>query len=102
MAKATNKKSKKQTPKQDEERGIGDNSGISGKRLESFIQRVERLEEEKKALAEDIREVYGEARSTGFEPKIMRKIVRIRAMDAEKRREEQEILDLYCAALGLA
>ncbi len=74
---------------------------ISGNRLKSFIERVERLEEEKKALAEDIRDVYAEAKSTGFEPKIMRKIVSLRKANLEKRREEQELLDLYMAAIGM-
>ena len=78
------------------------NSDISGNRLKSFIERVERLEEEKKALAEDIRDVYSEAKSTGFEPKIMRKIVSLRKSNLEKRREEQELLDLYMSAIGMA
>jgi uncharacterized protein (UPF0335 family) len=83
--------------------GIGHNSGeVSGARLKSFIERVERLEEEKKTLAQDIREIYSEAKGAGYDTKIMKKTVRLRAMDAEKRREEQELLDLYCAALGLA
>lgn len=75
---------------------------VSGKRLKSFIERVERLEEEKKAIAEDIRDVYSEAKSVGFEPKIMRKIVSLRKSNLEKRREEQELLDLYMAAIGMA
>lgn len=75
---------------------------VSGARLKSFIQRIERLEEEKKALAEDIRDVYAEAKGTGFEPKIMRKIVSLRKANVEKRREEQELLDLYMAAIGMA
>ena len=79
-----------------------DVGGVSGNRLKSFIERVERLEEEKKVLAEDIREVYAEAKSVGFEPKIMRKIVSMRKANLEKRREEQELLDLYMAALGMA
>lgn len=75
---------------------------VSGARLKSFIERVERLEEEKKVLAEDIRDVYGEAKATGFEPKIMRKIVSLRKANLEKRREEQELLELYMAAIGMA
>ncbi len=79
-----------------------DNSGeVSGSRLKSFIERVERLEEEKKALAEDIRDVYSEAKATGFEPKIMRKIVSLRKANLEKRREEQELLELYMSAIGM-
>lgn len=80
-----------------------DNSGeVSGQRLKSFIERVERLEEEKKALSEDIRDVYSEAKATGFEPKIIRKIVSLRKTNLEKRREEQELLDLYMSAIGMA
>lgn len=83
-----------------------DNSGatenVSGARLRSFLERVERLEEEKKAIAEDIRDVYAEAKSMGFEPKIMRKIVSLRKTAVEKRREEQELLDLYMSAIGMA
>jgi len=75
---------------------------ISGQRLKSFIERVERLEEEKRTLGEDVRDVYSEAKSQGFEPKIMRKIVALRRSNLEKRREEQEILDLYMAAIGMA
>ena len=75
---------------------------VSGARLKSFVERVERLEEEKKSLAEDIRDVYAEAKSTGFEPKILRKIVSLRRANLEKRREEQELLDLYMSALGMA
>jgi uncharacterized protein (UPF0335 family) len=75
---------------------------VSGQRLKSFIERIERLEEEKKALAEDIRDVYGEAKGTGFEPKIIRKIISLRKANLEKRREEQELLDLYMSAIGMA
>ena len=69
--------------------------------LKAFIERIERLEEEKKALADDIKDVYAEAKGTGFDVKIMRKIISIRKQDREKRREEEEILDLYMAALGI-
>lgn len=80
-----------------------DNSGeVSGARLKSFIERVERLEEEKKALAEDVRDIYSEAKATGFDPKIMRKIISLRKTNLEKRREEQELLDLYMSAIGMA
>lgn len=75
--------------------------GIAGKRLRSFLERVERLEEEKSALAEDIKEVYAEAKAVGFDTKTMRKLVRLRKMDVEKRREEDELLELYKAAIGL-
>lgn len=79
-----------------------DVQGVSGQRLKSFIERVERLEEEKKGLGEDIRDVYSEAKSTGFEPKIMRKLVSRRKQNVEKRREEDELLDLYACAIGMS
>lgn len=82
---------------------VGDDvGGISGKRLKSFIERVERLEEEKSAIAEDIKEVYGEAKATGFDTKIIRRLIKERKMDAEKRNEEDEVLRLYKAAIGMA
>lgn len=77
-------------------------ANVSGARLKSFLERIERLEEEKKSLAEDIRDIYSEAKSTGFEPKIMRKIVSLRKTNLEKRREEQELLALYMSAIGMA
>lgn len=84
------------------EQNQAQNGEVSGARLKSFIERVERLEEEKKSLAEDIRDVYSEAKSTGFEPKILRKIVALRKANLEKRREEQELLDMYMSAIGMA
>jgi uncharacterized protein (UPF0335 family) len=73
---------------------------INSGHLRAFIERIERLEEEKKALADDIKEVYAEAKGTGFDAKILRKIVSIRKQDPEKRSEEETLLDLYLAALG--
>ena len=70
--------------------------------LKAFIERIERLEEEKRALAEDIKDVYAEAKGTGYDVKVMRKIVSIRRQDHNKRREEEEILDLYLSALGMS
>ena len=81
---------------------IKDAGGVSGARLKSFIERVERLEEEKKGIAEDVRDVYAEAKGTGFDPKIMRKIVSRRKQNLEKRREEDELVSLYSAAIGMA
>ena len=78
-----------------------DVENISGKRLKSFIERVERLEEEKAALGEDIKEVYAEAKGTGFEVKIMRRIVKLRKMDPDKRQEEDMLLELYQSAIGM-
>lgn len=82
--------------------GMADDvGGVAGKRLKSFIERVERLEEEKAGTAEDIKEVYAEAKGVGFDPKIIRKVIRERKMDAEKRREEYELMDLYKSAIGM-
>jgi uncharacterized protein (UPF0335 family) len=75
--------------------------GIAADRLKSFIERIERLEEEKAALAADIREVYAEAKGTGFDTKIMRQIIRIRRMDKADRQEQEELLVLYKRALDL-
>jgi uncharacterized protein (UPF0335 family) len=71
-------------------------------RLRLLIERIERLEEEKKGIAEDITEVYAEAKAVGYDPKIMRKIVRLRAMKPDDRSEMEMILDTYKAALGIA
>ena len=76
-------------------------SDVSGKRLKSFLERVERLEAEKTGLAEDIKEIYAEAKGTGFEPKIMKRIIKLRKMEVEKRREEDELLELYMSAIGM-
>jgi len=76
-------------------------AGVNSGHLKSFVERIERLEEEKKAIADDIKDVYAEAKGSGFDVKIMRKIVSIRRQDNEKRREEEEILDLYLTALGM-
>ena len=87
---------------EDETPGIGHNSGgVAGDKLRSFIERVERLEEEKRDLSEDIKDIYAEAKGMGFDTKTMRKIVKLRKMDADKRREEQELLDLYWSSIGL-
>ncbi len=76
--------------------------GVAGAQLKSFIERIERLEEEKAALAADIREVYAEAKGTGFEPKAMRQIVRLRKMDSDDRQEQESLLEIYKSALGMA
>ncbi len=70
-------------------------------RLRLLIERVERLEEEKKGIADDIRDVYAEAKAVGYDAKIMRQIVRLRKMSPDDRAEMETILDLYKAALGL-
>lgn len=71
-------------------------------RLRLLIERVERLEEEKKGISDDIRDVYLEAKAVGFDPKIMREIVKLRRMQPDDRREMEMILDTYKAALGIA
>ena len=76
-------------------------NALDGGHLKAFIERIERLEEEKKAIADDIKEVYAEAKGTGYDVKIMRTVVSIRKQDHNKRREEEEILDLYLSALGV-
>ena len=78
-----------------------DGGGIAAKRLRSFIERIERLEEEKAALAADAREVYAEAKGDGFDVKTMRQIVRLRKLDSSDRAEQEALLDLYKTALGL-
>ena len=93
-----------QTQNEDEaqgEREASDVGGVAGARLKAFIERIERLEEEKAALMEDIKEVYAEAKGTGFDTKTMRKIISLRKMDTEKRRESEELLDLYKSAIGM-
>ena len=69
--------------------------------LRSFIERVERLEEEKAALTADIREVYSEAKAQGFDTRIMRQVVRMRKLDTADRQEQEAVLDLYLTALGM-
>ena len=80
---------------------MSDTAGIAGDRLRSFIERVERLEEDRTNLNADIREVYSEAKSAGFDAKTMRQIVRLRKMTPDDRAEMDAILDTYKAALGL-
>lgn len=76
-------------------------SGISADRLRSIIKRIEKLEEDKAGISDDIKEVYAEAKGTGFDVKIIRQIVRLRKVELEKRREESELLDLYMSAIGM-
>lgn len=81
----------------------GDNTGtaFAKDQLKSIVERIERLEEEKKATADDIRDVYAEAKSDGFDAKALRTIVRMRKLDVSQRREQQDILDTYLLALGM-
>ncbi len=80
---------------------MNDVAGVAGDRLRAFIERIERLEEEKAALSEDIKEVYSEAKGTGFDVKIMRQIIRLRKMEENDRSEMEEVLDVYKRALGM-
>lgn len=75
--------------------------GIAGDHLRSFIERIERLEEDKAAIAADIKDVYAEAKGTGFDVKIIRQLIRLRKMEDHDRSEQEEILDLYKHALGM-
>lgn len=76
-------------------------SGFAKDQLKSFINRVERLEEEKSALSADIREVYSEAKGTGFDTKIMRRVVALRKLDKADFQEQEAMLDLYLDAMGM-
>ncbi|MEC7437419.1 MAG: DUF2312 domain-containing protein [Pseudomonadota bacterium] len=76
-------------------------SGAGAAQLTQYIERIERLEEEKRAMMADIRDVYAEAKATGFDPKIMRQLVKMRAMDRELLQEQDELLQTYRAAVGL-
>ena len=76
-------------------------SDTAAKRLRTFIERIERLEEEKAGIAADIKEVFAEAKGTGFDVKVMRQIIKLRKQDVEDRREQEELLDLYKRALGM-
>lgn len=73
----------------------------SDNRLRLLIERIERLEEEKKGVADDIRDVYAEAKAVGYDPKIVRQVVKLRAMRPDDRREMEMVLDTYKSALGL-
>jgi uncharacterized protein (UPF0335 family) len=78
-----------------------DVGGIAADRLRSFIERLERLEEEKKGLQDDIKDVMAEAKGTGFDTKVIRQILRLRKQGKEERQEMEELLELYKAALGM-
>lgn len=80
---------------------MSDVGGIAAEQLRSYIERIERLEEEKAGLAADVRDIYAEAKGTGFDTKIMRQILRLRKLEKEDRQEQEELLDLYKQALGM-
>jgi uncharacterized protein (UPF0335 family) len=80
---------------------MADVGGVAGERLRSYIERIEQLEEEKAALAADIREVYAEAKGNGFDAKVMRQVIRLRKLDRADRQEQEALLDVYMRALGM-
>ena len=86
---------------QDTQTRTADPGGIAADRLRSFVERIERLEEEKAAISRDVREVFAEAKSVGFDTKIMRQVIRLRKLEQADRREQEELLDLYLQALGM-
>jgi len=81
---------------------MADTVGIAAAQLKSVVERIERLEEEKKALSHDIKDVYAEAKANGFDTKTIRTVVRLRKMDRADREEAEALLDLYLNALGMA
>ncbi len=81
-----------------EEPGTGT---VAGKRLKQYIERIERLEEEKKALSADMRDIFTEAKSSGFDVKTMRQVLKLRKLADQERRELDELLNLYMAAIGM-
>jgi len=80
---------------------MADRGGVAGERLKSFIERIERLEEEKRALAADIKEVYSEAKGAGFDIKTMHELIKIRRLDEDDLDEREALLDTYKRALGM-
>ena len=78
----------------------GASGGVAAERLRSFLERIERLEEEKQTIMGDMKEVYAEAKGEGYDTKIMRQIIRLRKMDRAERQEQEALLDLYLSALG--
>lgn len=74
---------------------------IAKDHLKAFVERIERLEEEKKTISDDIRDVYAEAKANGFDVKALRAVVRLRKQDVDERREQEAILDTYLHALGM-
>ena len=80
---------------------MADTGGVAAGQLRSFIERIERLEEEKKGISDEIRDVFAEAKGNGFDTKVMRQVIRLRKKEPAERQEEEAILDLYMHALGM-
>jgi len=98
MDNVTELKTVENTNTNDDAQDVG---GVAGARLKSFIERIERLEEEKSAISDDIKDIYAEAKGTGFDAKTIRKIVSLRKVEVEKRREADDMLELYKSAIGM-
>lgn len=81
---------------------MSDVNGVAQDQLRSFVERIERLEEEKKTISDDIKDVYAEAKGNGFDTKVLRRVISLRKQDADERSEQEAILDLYMQALGMA
>ena len=79
----------------------GPASNIVRDQLKAFVERIERLEEEKKVIADDIKDIYGEAKAMGYDSKIMRRVIALRKKDPQERVEEQAVLETYLIALGM-
>ena len=79
---------------------VPDQGGVAAERLRSFVQRIERLEEDRAGLGQDLKEVYAEAKGEGFDAKVLRKLISLRKRDPQQRREEEELLELYLSAIG--
>lgn len=81
---------------------LGGSNSIDAGHLKAFLERIEKLEEEKRAIADDVKDVYAEAKGTGYDAKVLRRIVSERRQDSDKLREQEEIMALYRDALGMA
>jgi len=79
-----------------------DSDAVAQDQLRAFVERIERMEEEKSAIADDIKEIYAEAKGNGFDTKVLRQIIRMRKQDAAERAEQEALLELYMAALGMS
>jgi uncharacterized protein (UPF0335 family) len=86
---------------EDESPGMGHNSGVDAAALNNLLERIEGLEEDRAAIASDIREIYTEAKSRGFNTKVMRQVLKLRKQDPHQRDEEFEILKVYLASVGI-
>ena len=80
---------------------MADAGGVAGDRLRSFVERIERLEEEKREVQDQIKDVFAEAKGEGFDVKTMRQVIRLRRLRPNDRSEQEELLDLYKSALGM-